>query len=150
MKTTPAGEPNQPPAPTDRAERRLEAGGWDLSVAVAEALGWQEVRFPGDSDDDRWKLSSRTFLIGTHPSLDTLLPAPSYHEDETACFRDLVPILADAGYSLSLHHDRRDSNLPWTAYLEWSDRDIFSCYGRSGAEAICKVFLVVMKPAAAT
>lgn len=145
MKTTVADAPDQPPAPTDRAERRLE--GWALSKAVATTLGWTQL-----TDACGYWNGFRPVGVG----LRSILPA--YHEDETRCFRDLVGPLIDEGYSFGLWRTPPHSSFlrGWTAAfrkelhpLSLDDRHglIVGDSVVSAAEAIARAYLKVKQQA---
>jgi hypothetical protein len=126
--------------------------GWDLSCAVAVAAGWRDVRAPGPGDDGRWRLSARRIYIGTHPEVGIELPVPAYHGDETACFRDLLPMLKQAGWSdWGLYNviDEAGQEACVEAVI-YRGAETVAAGASEPAEAFCHAFLAAMSEEAST
>lgn len=117
--------------------------GWGLSKAVAEANGY-EVMHISETDWPEW---SEWYI--RLPGENKARTLPAYHEDETACFRDLVPVLAARGYKFCLYMSGvNDEAAPaeaefYRTIATWHGK--FWATGSSPAEAICKAFLVAMQ-----
>lgn len=110
--------------------------GWPLSVALAEALGWQ--RSP-DEDGAVWWLS---------PSDEgrPQLQAPAYHESLDALFRDVVPALRERGWDVEVSADASLGS-QWLALVcrtpVWVSR-----VAETPAEALCRAALAALREGA--